>query len=458
MTEEIEEAQEKIEQMPGIIEQLNRLEQQALKSTLDRKKQLDKEKSLLDRAGQAVEDLAHALEVFAQEQEYAISPDLMNESSRMNLLHPEFLVNQRRLLDKVEATFRQHMRDLPAQLRNLWNEGADERTNWKQQYDQEEEAYQQLLREHPDASIDTYINLQRKRQNLELIQQDVNKRKQRIAELRQERHQLLQNLQELYQQEFDIRQQKIEKLNRLLDGAVTIRIEREGNRDAYESYLREKLRGTNKRGIDRITSTVRVNGDYASPIDFVAAIRKEQELAPGQTSDLETVYHENENGRRILANLPETILFDIETFRIPDLPIIELQVNNRSKPLNELSVGQKCTAILSLILVERGSPLVIDQPEDDLDNRFIFEEIVQTLRREKERRQFIIATHNANIPVSGDAELIVVLDADEEHGWVECSGSIDEESIREPVENILEGGREAFRMRQAKYGAETWTD
>jgi len=94
---------------------------------------------------------------------------------------------------------------------------------------------------------------------------------------------------------------------------------------------------------------------------------------------------------------------------------------------------------------------VIDQPEDDLDNEFIFREIVQTLRREKERRQFIIATHNANIPVSGDAELIVVMQANEQHGWIEHAGSIDTPEIRDPVENVLEGGREAFRIRQQKY-------
>jgi len=69
----------------------------------------------------------------------------------------------------------------------------------------------------------------------------------------------------------------------------------------------------------------------------------------------------------------------------------------------------------------------------------------------KERRQFVIATHNANIPVSGDAELILLMEANEQHGWIAHRGSIDDPEIREPVENILEGGREAFRLRQAKY-------
>ena len=80
--------------------------------------------------------------------------------------------------------------------------------------------------------------------------------------------------------------------------------------------------------------------------------------------------------------------------------------------------------------------------------------IVKKLRKEKERRQFIVATHNANIPVLGDSELICVLSADAEHGYIDKghSGSIDDKSVRKPVETILEGGREAFELRKEKYG------
>ena len=86
------------------------------------------------------------------------------------------------------------------------------------------------------------------------------------------------------------------------------------------------------------------------------------------------------------------------------------------RPLDRLSPGQKSTAILLLIMQESRDPLLIDQPEDDLDNRFIYDDIVQRLREAKPARQFVIATHNANIPILGDAEQIVVLDAKESDG------------------------------------------
>src|SRR5213592_4471422 len=82
--------------------------------------------------------------------------------------------------------------------------------------------------------------------------------------------------------------------------------------------------------------------------------------------------------------------------------------------LEELSTGQKATAVLLLLLLEADAPLIVDQPEDDLDNRFITEGVVPRMRDEKQRRQFIFSTHNANIPVLGDAELILGLSVSRE--------------------------------------------
>ena len=79
------------------------------------------------------------------------------------------------------------------------------------------------------------------------------------------------------------------------------------------------------------------------------------------------------------------------------------------QPLSALSTGQKATAVLLLLLLESDSPLIIDQPEDDLNNRFITDGVVPRMREEKRRRQFVFSTHNPNIPVLGDAELILGL-------------------------------------------------
>ena len=111
-----------------------------------------------------------------------------------------------------------------------------------------------------------------------------------------------------------------------------------------------------------------------------------------------------------------------------------------------------------LLLLESEAPLVVDQPEDDLDNRFITEGVVPTMKNEKRKRQFVFSTHNANIPVLGDAELIIGLSTGLQNEAVQGRvnerhmGSIDMQPVREMVEEILEGGKTAFEMRRQKYG------
>jgi ABC-type Mn2+/Zn2+ transport system ATPase subunit len=128
------------------------------------------------------------------------------------------------------------------------------------------------------------------------------------------------------------------------------------------------------------------------------------------------------------------------------------------KELDDLSAGQKATAVLLLLLLESTAPLIIDQPEDDLDNRFIADSIVPAVRQEKRKRQFIFSSHNANIPVLGDAEQIIGLTPIAEGGSTSVAvspdlcGSIDVTAVKELVKELLEGGQAAFEYRKRKYG------
>ncbi|HLD78176.1 MAG TPA: hypothetical protein VJB16_04050, partial [archaeon] len=122
------------------------------------------------------------------------------------------------------------------------------------------------------------------------------------------------------------------------------------------------------------------------------------------------------------------------------------------RPIATGSVGQRSTAILSLLLSAGEQPLVIDQPEDDLDNRYVYDVVVDLLRRRKFSRQIVIATHNANIPVNGDAELIVALEVQNQMGQILVAGSIDRGEVKDRVSEIMEGSAEAFRLRRERYG------
>lgn len=157
---------------------------------------------------------------------------------------------------------------------------------------------------------------------------------------------------------------------------------------------------------------------------------------------------------KICRGLSRADLREIEDMELEDIVVIELNVDGKFKPLKALSKGQQCTAVLNLLLLENKDPLIIDQPEDNLDNSFIAENLVKTLRENKIKRQYILATHNANIPVFGDAEQIITMEEEQGAGRIAENGlgSIDSPQVKEKVINILEGGKTAFKMREAKYG------
>jgi hypothetical protein len=150
------------------------------------------------------------------------------------------------------------------------------------------------------------------------------------------------------------------------------------------------------------------------------------------------------------------ILHALEIMWKPPCPVITVQT--RAMPpkrilINQLSDGQKHTIMLTIaMLAESNIPLVIDQPEDDLDNAFIFSAVVRVLRSIKERRQVILVTHNANIAVLGDAELLLPMKRNGDCGAIFDFGSIDKAETKKAALNILEGGEVAFQRRREIYG------
>ena len=163
-----------------------------------------------------------------------------------------------------------------------------------------------------------------------------------------------------------------------------------------------------------------------------------------------------ERSRKILDAFRESVdPLALEITAIEDRIAIELNVattgRQHFKDASDLSRGQKCTALLPILLARRDNPLVIDQPEDNLDNHFIFETVVNAVQRMKKRRQMIFITHNANIPVLAEADLVLVMTSDGRVGAIEKRGTVDE--CREQIIELLEGGREAFQLRSKRYAA-----
>lgn len=161
----------------------------------------------------------------------------------------------------------------------------------------------------------------------------------------------------------------------------------------------------------------------------------------------------NGNFVNFIKSLNDAQIDEIEII----LPEDEIEIQYKSsslssfKSLSTASAGQKTTAILTFILSYGNLPLILDQPEDDLDNRLVYELIVERLKIAKEKRQLIIVTHNANIPVNGDAELIISMNTESKYLQVLYEGTVDKDYIKKEICDVMEGGETAFEMRSLRY-------
>ncbi|WP_054284846.1 TrlF family AAA-like ATPase [Gulbenkiania mobilis] len=133
---------------------------------------------------------------------------------------------------------------------------------------------------------------------------------------------------------------------------------------------------------------------------------------------------------------------------------IEYQRDNKWYAISEGSQGQRSAALLAFLLAFGEEPIVLDQPEDDLDNHLIYDLIVRQIRENKLRRQLIVVTHNPNVVVNGDAELVHVMEFGRGQCFVQQSGALQEKAVREEVCRVMEGGREAFARRWMRLGKE----
>ena len=134
---------------------------------------------------------------------------------------------------------------------------------------------------------------------------------------------------------------------------------------------------------------------------------------------------------------------------------LKITFGPKDQPIEQGSPGQKTAALLAFILSYGGDPLLLDQPEDDLDNELIYDLIVQQLRKAKSRRQVIIVTHNANIVVNGDAEMVFPLKIVRGETRVTRAASIQDKKVRQEICNILEGGQKAFDQRYKRIRLES---
>lgn len=224
------------------------------------------------------------------------------------------------------------------------------------------------------------------------------------------------------------------------DGRISARREDDGSRGPLDRFLRD----LSKRGITRWWNELE-DQHRPSPMELLEHLSHDTLNEVGMSAAVQSTFQEQ---------LTRTKQRYLAAIRCSDRYSLELRMDDgRLRRLDDLSGGQRVSLLLSLLLETSDErPLVIDQPEDELDNRFLSDTVLPALKRLKGRRQIIVATHNANIVVNGDADQVIQLDATANRGRVVHSGAIEEPSVRDSIVRTVDGGDDAFRLRRLKYG------
>jgi type III restriction enzyme len=329
-----------------------------------------------------------------------------------------------------------------------------------------EEEYSSV-RERADAhseQMDQLDELENRQEELTEEKQEIKDQLDEIGSPREEFDHLRERWLEVHSERSTILEEQCEALTDQSQGQIRARLEVGGQTQEFVKLLKMKVEGSNlyESRMKAIFESIPESGE---PIEQYSAVMEELEALAlhdmGESSDVPPVTEleecglEENNFEKIARHLSPEDWLDLAVTPLDDQPQFEYRVQGDYIDFASASAGQQATALLQALLNQSGPPLIIDQPEDDLDNQVI-QEVVEEIWNAKHERQLIFASHNANLVVNGDADLVVCFDSelDEEEvtGSIVDTGAIDVESIREQITEIMEGGEEAFELRREKYG------
>ncbi len=448
---EIRSAEDRLSSLPGLQETLKRFQKAGLEERLKEQSQLLREEQLFDSLS---ERIAPFKEAFASlEEETPLDLAFISDQALSDLPGREIIADLNAVLDDLNKELEQVVKRLGEALSRAESGAEQVRKRWAVRKQEVQASYEKILRQLQKSRVDgeDFMRLRRQIESLRPIQERLGSLK-KLEEARfEERRKLLAEWEDTKASEYRHYASASTRVSRRLKDRVQVTVTQDGNREPLFEILRSEIGGRMSEAIESLGAVPNL-----SLPELVSACRSGAEK-------LREIYHITPSQADRLAKAEDEVLMQIEELQFSSTTEIRLNTSVSGEEavwrrLEDLSTGQKATAILLLLLLESGASLVIDQPEDDLDNRFITDGIVPRIREAKQSRQFIFSTHNANLPVLGDAELIIGLSAIGEAATgaarvlPECMGSIDSPQVREIVEEILEGGREAFETRRRKYG------
>ena len=285
---------------------------------------------------------------------------------------------------------------------------------------------------------------------LEQRQGEVEAFRGKLAELRdkyqlraKKRDTLVQEHESLRDSVFEHRNRIVAELNEVLAPRIRVRLKRSVELDEYKAAIVGTLRGTGVH-YNPIAASIAEN---VAPFELTKWVEADDSAALALATGLSA-----DRASNLVRALQDTGTSDLVSVNIEDGVTLELLDGTEFKPSERLSIGQRCTVVLPILLAKHGEPLLIDQPEDHLDNAFVASTLVEALNRRLATDQFLFTTHNANIPVLGNADWVMVMESDGQKGFLSHSGDLNDQKVVDAITRLLEGGKEAFAARAEFYG------
>ena len=347
--------------------------------------------------------------------------------------------NLRRLGSKLDRLFDQ----AAGVVDSGGNELAELAAKLQEAHQLQELAFRELIAKHNHACgvATERAELEKKRNDLLAKDRRKAELQRKLDQLYRERAELADQLRKLWGERFELRQQVANWINEGATSPLRVQIDQCGDRSGYQQALAGWVKGF----VGQYNPAARKIADYVPPNDLLRIVRE------GLGDELQA---QAELGDSQMPKVMEAlgrldVQLQLDAIELADLPRIELLEGDEWRNSLELSTGQKCTTILPILLLESHNPLLVDQPEDNLDNRYIYDTVVKAIHRVKQNRQIILITHNPNIPVLGEASAVYVLTSDGERARMANHGSVDD--CKTEIINLLEGGKEAFVRRKDRY-------
>lgn len=379
-----------------------------------------------------VDAFVRSFETFLREQETELAalPRLESKENIDVIGEINTILDRMRDVPKNARQFLAEARKDSQALRQRLGELERRRETLKEEFAATERQLSEQLHQAGGISVrpDDFVKLNAELQKVSLALAETAKGRARKNALRDELLKELKRLNDLWHQEF----KEIEvELNKLNDSQSALRIipKYKGDRAAFLRELQNHFRGSRIREAT-LETALQGHADFISLYEGIDSVC----TALGDTGEI---------FRRYFNEAKASLV----TWQVPNA----FQIEYHGKELREHSLGQRASALILFILSQRDNDLiVIDQPEDDLDNQTIFEDVIKLIRALKKDIQFVFATHNANFPVLGDSEQVGACTFVGGSASIQV-GSIDDCGIQKAIVSIMEGGHEAFKRRKEIY-------